>query len=122
MCFLCLLWRNTKEVRKVTFIAGFGSRSDPLELSLLHQKEMDSAKVILCVSSRVARSRFVAAADAGWRYVDCSDRNAGWVVGALGVRVAPGGAQTSRRRLSTRRVCDAGRRSPNWSLLGSRRL
>ena len=77
MHFVPYVANNTKEVLKVTFIAGFGSRSDQLELSRLHQKEMASAKVILCVSSRVARSRFIAAADAGWRYVDCSNRNAG---------------------------------------------
>ena len=68
---------NTKVVSKVTFIAGFDSRSDQVESGLLHQKEMSSAKVILCVSSRVARSRFVAAALVSWRDVDCSNRYAG---------------------------------------------
>ena len=38
LCFMCLLWRNTNEVSKVTFIAGFGWRSDRVELGLLHQR------------------------------------------------------------------------------------
>ena len=36
---------NTKEVLKVTFIAGFGSRSDPLELARLHQRRWPLQKL-----------------------------------------------------------------------------
>ena len=42
---MCLLWPNTKELLKVTFIAGFGSRSDPLELRLLHQRRWPLQKL-----------------------------------------------------------------------------
>ena len=43
--FCASLWRNTKEVLKVTFIAGFGSRSDQLELGLLHQRRWPLQKL-----------------------------------------------------------------------------
>lgn len=42
---MCLLWRNTKEVLEVTFIAGFDSRSDRVELGLLHQRRWPLQKL-----------------------------------------------------------------------------
>ena len=43
--YVALLWRNTKEVLKVTFIAGFDSCSDRLELGLLHQRRWPLQKL-----------------------------------------------------------------------------
>ena len=45
LCFLCLLWRNTIVVLKVTSIAGFGSGSDQLELAFLHQRRSPLQKL-----------------------------------------------------------------------------
>jgi putative oxidoreductase len=43
--FVPYVANNTKEVLKVTFIAGFGSRSDQLELSCLHQRRWPLQKL-----------------------------------------------------------------------------
>ena len=42
---MLLCGNNTKVVLKVTFIAGFGSRSDELELGLLHQRRLPLQKL-----------------------------------------------------------------------------
>ena len=46
LCFLCLfVANNSLEVSKVTFIAGFDSRSDEVELRLLHQRRWPLQKL-----------------------------------------------------------------------------
>ena len=42
---MCFLWHNSKEVSKVTFIAGFDSCSDRVELRLLHQRRWPLQKL-----------------------------------------------------------------------------
>jgi uncharacterized membrane protein YphA (DoxX/SURF4 family) len=42
---MCLLWRNTNEVSKVTFIAGFEPRSDRVELGRLHLRRWPLQKL-----------------------------------------------------------------------------
>ena len=45
MLFVHFVANNTKEVSKVTFIAGFDSCSDQIELSLLHQRRWPLQKL-----------------------------------------------------------------------------